>query len=61
MNKICGHYSYFGRKRLENQQEKWVKESDHLVFAGYSYWTLGYVITLQGAKKLLGKTNYSRQ
>lgn len=26
-----------------------------MVYAGYSYWTLGYVLTLNGAKKLLGK------
>lgn len=25
----------------------------NLVVADYSYWTLGYLITLQGAKKLL--------
>jgi hypothetical protein len=26
---------------------------DHLVRPGYSWWTLGYILTLEGAKKLL--------
>lgn len=30
-----------------------VDDSDYLVHVGYSYWTLCYVITLEGAKKLL--------
>jgi collagen beta-1,O-galactosyltransferase len=44
---------YFGRKRLQETEEPWVKYSDFMVEAGYSYWTLGYVITLKGAQKLL--------
>ncbi|XP_037031591.1 glycosyltransferase 25 family member isoform X1 [Bradysia coprophila] len=44
---------YLGRKRLESQDEKWIQNSDFLVKAGYSYWTLGYIITLRGAQKLL--------
>ncbi|KFB49662.1 Glycosyltransferase 25 family member [Anopheles sinensis] len=44
---------YFGRKRLQEEEEKWIDGSEYLVKAGYSYWTLGYVITLEGAKKLL--------
>ncbi|XP_052872719.1 glycosyltransferase 25 family member isoform X1 [Anopheles cruzii] len=44
---------YFGRKRLQEEDEKWIDGSEYLVKAGYSYWTLGYVITLEGAKKLL--------
>lgn len=47
---------YFGRKRLETQDEKWIKNSELLVKAGYSYWTLGYVLTLLGAQKLLGSS-----
>ncbi|XP_065085939.1 glycosyltransferase 25 family member [Ochlerotatus camptorhynchus] len=46
---------YFGRKRLEEDDEKWVSGSDNLVVAGYSYWTLGYLISLQGARKLLAE------
>ncbi|KAL7741179.1 hypothetical protein ACLKA6_018203 [Drosophila palustris] len=44
---------YFGRKRLKDENEPWVDGTDNLVHAGYSYWTLAYVISLQGAKKLL--------
>uniref|UniRef100_A0A8D8E144 Glycosyltransferase 25 family member n=1 Tax=Culex pipiens TaxID=7175 RepID=A0A8D8E144_CULPI len=46
---------YFGRKRLQEDDEKWIEGSDALVQAGYSYWTLGYLINLQGAKKLLAE------
>lgn len=46
---------YFGRKRLVKKNEKWVGDSNQLVHASYSYWTLGYVLSLRGAKKLLGK------
>ncbi|XP_045597644.1 glycosyltransferase 25 family member [Procambarus clarkii] len=44
---------YLGRKKLKNSDEPWVEDSDTLVHVDYSYWTLCYVITLQGAKKLL--------
>ena len=37
---------YFGRKRLQEEDEKWIDGSEYLVKAGYSYWTLGYVITV---------------
>ncbi|XP_055624472.1 glycosyltransferase 25 family member [Toxorhynchites rutilus septentrionalis] len=46
---------YLGRKRLQEEDEKWINTSDNLVKAGYSYWTLGYIITLDGAKKLLAE------
>lgn len=48
-------HRYFGRKRLEDQVENWVYDSEQLVHAGYSYWTLGYVLNLEGARKLIGK------
>ncbi|CAD7080575.1 unnamed protein product [Hermetia illucens] len=44
---------YFGRKRLEDEEEPYVDGANNLVYVGYSYWTLGYVISLSGAKKLL--------
>lgn len=44
---------YFGRKRLKEESEPGVTNADNLVHAGYSYWTLGYVLSLQGALKLL--------
>lgn len=43
---------YFGRKRLQ-ENEEFVKESENFVKVSYTYWTLGYVISLEGAKKLL--------
>lgn len=44
---------YFGRKRLKDEAEPAVAGTENLVHAGYSYWTLAYVITLRGAEKLL--------
>lgn len=51
-------FRYFGRKRLQNQDEKYIGDSEVLVEAGYSYWTLGYVISFEGAKKLLGEIRF---
>ncbi|XP_044269786.1 glycosyltransferase 25 family member [Tribolium madens] len=51
---------YFGRKRLQEDDEPWVEGSSLLVEAGYSYWTLGYVLSLNGAKKLLNADPLSR-
>lgn len=46
--------SYVGRKRLQvKEPEYWVKGVRNLVHPDYSYWTLGYVLSLSGAKKLL--------
>ncbi|CAD7005695.1 unnamed protein product [Ceratitis capitata] len=44
---------YFGRKRLKDEDEPKVEGTENLVHVGYSYWTLGYVISLEGARKLL--------
>lgn len=46
-------FRYFGRKRLQENDEPWVDGSNYLVHAGYSYWTLGYALSLRGARKLL--------
>lgn len=46
-------FSYFGRKRLQEEEEPLIPGLQYLVEAGYSYWTLGYVLSLQGAQKLL--------
>ena len=43
---------YFGRKRLQ-ENETFVPGCENLVQVSYTYWTLGYVISLEGAKKLL--------
>lgn len=43
-----------GRKRLQvKNPERWVQGIKNLVYPDYSYWTLGYALSLQGAKKLL--------
>ncbi|KAG5279233.1 hypothetical protein AALO_G00075540 [Alosa alosa] len=45
---------YIGRKRMQvDHREKAVPNVHNLVEADYSYWTLGYMMSLQGAKKLL--------
>ncbi|XP_042354217.1 procollagen galactosyltransferase 2 [Plectropomus leopardus] len=45
---------YVGRKRLQvKEPEQWVKGVSNLVHPGYSYWTLGYILSLNGAQKLL--------
>lgn len=47
-------FSYIGRKRMQvDHPEKAVPHIHNLVEADYSYWTLGYMISLQGAEKLL--------
>lgn len=46
--------SYIGRKRMQiDHPEKAVPNIHNLVEADYSYWTLGYMISSQGAMKLL--------
>ncbi|XP_014225568.1 glycosyltransferase 25 family member [Trichogramma pretiosum] len=44
---------YLGRKRLQKDPENWVEGSQYLVHAGYSYWTVGYLLSAKGAKKLI--------
>ncbi|XP_011701587.1 PREDICTED: glycosyltransferase 25 family member isoform X2 [Wasmannia auropunctata] len=44
---------YMGRKKLMKSESP-VKGSKFLVRAGYSYWTLGYILSESGAKKLIG-------
>uniref|UniRef100_A0A8C0FB23 Glycosyl transferase family 25 domain-containing protein n=1 Tax=Bubo bubo TaxID=30461 RepID=A0A8C0FB23_BUBBB len=46
---------YIGRKRMQVQEpEKAVPNVMNLVEADYSYWTLGYSMSFQGAQKLIG-------
>ncbi|KAI4816771.1 hypothetical protein KUCAC02_009082 [Chaenocephalus aceratus] len=42
---------YFGRKQVNPGKEKPVENVHNLVMADYSYWTLSYAISLQGAQK----------
>ncbi|XP_065188003.1 procollagen galactosyltransferase 1-like [Sycon ciliatum] len=43
---------YLGRKRLEGV-ENWVPGSKYLVTPNYSYWTVAYLLSARGARKLL--------
>ncbi|XP_038614151.1 procollagen galactosyltransferase 2 [Tachyglossus aculeatus] len=52
---------YIGRKRMQVQEpEKAVPNVVNLVEADYSYWTLGYVISLEGAQKLVGADPFGK-
>jgi len=44
---------YLGRKHMSRAKEHLVKGASKIVWARYSYWTLGYVLRLSGAKKLI--------
>ncbi|KAB0363531.1 hypothetical protein FD754_007687 [Muntiacus muntjak] len=44
---------YLGRKQVNPEEEAVVEGLPNLVVAGYSYWTLAYVLSLAGARKLL--------
>uniref|UniRef100_A0A8D3BDI8 Cerebral endothelial cell adhesion molecule n=2 Tax=Scophthalmus maximus TaxID=52904 RepID=A0A8D3BDI8_SCOMX len=51
---------YFGRKQVNPGNEEAVENVHNLVLAGYSYWTLSYAISLQGAQKLLNAEPLSK-
>uniref|UniRef100_A0A673J3W8 Procollagen galactosyltransferase 2-like n=1 Tax=Sinocyclocheilus rhinocerous TaxID=307959 RepID=A0A673J3W8_9TELE len=52
---------YVGRKRMQvAQPEVSVEGVDNLVEADYSYWTLGYALSQQGAKKLLAAQPFGK-
>eukprot|EP00071_Canis_lupus_P043854 XP_022277411.1 procollagen galactosyltransferase 2 [Canis lupus familiaris] len=54
-------FSYIGRKRMQvKEPEKAVPNVGNLVEADYSYWTLGYVISLEGAQKLVGADPFGK-
>ncbi|KAM7053793.1 procollagen galactosyltransferase 2 isoform 2-T3 [Molossus nigricans] len=52
---------YIGRKRMQvTEPEKAVPSVVNLVEADYSYWTLGYAISLGGAQKLVGADPFGK-
>ncbi|XP_043102113.1 procollagen galactosyltransferase 2 [Puntigrus tetrazona] len=52
---------YVGRKRMQvAQPEVSVEGVNNLVEADYSYWTLGYALSQQGAKKLLAAQSFGK-
>ncbi|KZC04706.1 PREDICTED: glycosyltransferase 25 family member [Dufourea novaeangliae] len=44
---------YLGRKRLVESAESPIDGSKYLIRAAYSYWTLGYILSRNGAKRLV--------
>lgn len=45
---------YIGRKKLKSKDEEVLVEgTNNIVWAGYSYWTVGYLLSRSGAEKLL--------
>ncbi|PIO56887.1 LPS glycosyltransferase, partial [Teladorsagia circumcincta] len=44
---------YLGRKKQADQEEVWVRNHRHLSTVGYSYWTLGYILSAEGARRLV--------
>lgn len=58
---FCLRSSYVGRKRMQVQQpEQSVDGVNNLVEADYSYWTLGYALSQQGARKLVSADPFTR-
>ncbi|KAE8611417.1 hypothetical protein XENTR_v10012442 [Xenopus tropicalis] len=52
---------YIGRKRMQVERpEKAVPNVMNLVEADYSYWTLGYAISRQGAEKLIAAEPFNK-
>lgn len=47
------YFRYVGRKRLVKSESP-VEGSKFLLHAAYSYWTLGYILSESGARKLIG-------
>ena len=50
---LLSSYSYVGRKALNWEKEKLIDGAKKLVIPHYSYWTLGYLLSNTGARKLL--------
>lgn len=57
MGSVC---RYLGRKKVNPEEEVAVENVRNLVYADYSYWTLSYAISLQGAQKLLNAEPISK-
>ena len=53
-------FSYVGRKVLNWETEKLLAGARKLVRPGYSYWTLGYLVSLRGARKLISQRPFKK-
>ena len=45
--------SYIGRRRMKPKNEQYLKGTKKLVHPDYTYWTLGYLLSARGARKLM--------
>lgn len=52
-NKFHWELIYIGRKRFHSKPVEMVPGAQILAWADYTYWTLGYAISLSGARKLV--------
>ncbi|XP_067940750.1 glycosyltransferase 25 family member-like isoform X2 [Watersipora subatra] len=50
---------YIGRKIMQNDED-FVSNAQHLVYPGYTYWTLSYALTRRGMTKFLAQDPISR-
>ncbi|KAH3791989.1 hypothetical protein DPMN_145478 [Dreissena polymorpha] len=48
-------FRYLGRKRLNRKDEVLLEGTESLVWPSYSYWTLSYLLSGRGARKLLAQ------
>lgn len=46
-------HRYLGRKIMQPKKEFFVENMEHLVYPSYCYWTIGYILTIEGARKLI--------
>ena len=54
------HLIFLGRKILPDIEERLVENSDLLLHVNYTYWTLGYVLSNEGAKILVDEDPLSK-
>ena len=59
-NVYCISFRYVGRKRLFRETEAEVPGTHYLVYPNYSYWTLSYILSGRGTKKLLDQNPLSK-
>ncbi|VDN02504.1 unnamed protein product [Thelazia callipaeda] len=52
-SKIDWDLIYLGRKILRGDDERWLPNHRHLTTVSYSYWTLGYLLSQNGAQKFI--------
>ena len=51
---------FLGRKILNSVTEPWVDNSNLILHVNYTYWTLGYMLSNRGARKLVSEAPLSK-